>query len=264
MGSEQKTSTKAELMRRDWDERTRTNSFRYIYSDVPIASAEEFFGSGEADYGRYVEPVIAKLGIPTGGRAMLELGCGVGRMTRSFARRFRVVYALDISPEMLRQGRTLHPDYLNIVWMQGDGQGLAMFADASLDFVFSFIVLQHMPTPQLGLNYVREMLRVLKPGGAFCFQFNNRRAPTMNWRGRVVWKLLDRLQEPVLGLRLQGVGAKLSLALGLDPLQAGRTWHGAVLDADALLETLRQSGGAVHGMSGGGTQAAWCYGLKTN
>lgn len=263
MPGEPENPTLAELMRRDWDARAHTDSFRYIYSDVPIASAEEFFGSGEADYGRYVAPVITKLGFSTEGCAMLELGCGVGRMTRSFSRRFRVVYALDISPEMLKQGRALHPDFPNIVWMQGDGQGLGMFADASLDFVFSFIVLQHMPTPQLGLNYVREMLRVLRPGGAFCFQFNNSQVPTMNWRGRAVWKLLDRLREPVMGLKLQGVGAKLSRALGLDPLQAGRTWHGAILDAGQLLETVRQGAGVVHGKSGWGTQAAWCYGLKT-
>jgi ubiquinone/menaquinone biosynthesis C-methylase UbiE len=252
----------AEMMRRDWDARAQADSFHYIYSDVSFASAEEFFSSGEADYLRYVEPVVAKLEIQTEGRAILELGCGVGRMTRSFARRFSTVYALDISPEMLRQGRALHPDFANIVWMQGDGQGLGMFADARLDFVFSFIVLQHMPTAELGLNYVREMLRVLKPGGAFCFQFNNRQAPTMNWRGRMVWRMLDRLREPLLGLNLQGLAKKLSLALGLNPLYAGRTWHGAVLDGDGLLEAVRQSSGTIHGSSGWGTQAAWCHGRK--
>lgn len=262
MPGEREGQDLTEMMRRDWDARARTDSFRYIYSDVPIASAEEFFASGEADYARYVEPVLAAMNFTAEGRAMLEVGCGVGRMTRSFARRFGTVYALDISPEMLRQGRELHPGFANILWMQGDGQGLGMLADASVDFVFSFIVLQHMPTAALGLNYVREMLRVLKPGGAFCFQFNNRQAPTMNLRGRMIWKLLDRLREPVLGMNLHSVGKKLSRALGLDPLQAGRTWHGAILDADQLLETLRQGGGSPQGMSGRGTQAAWCHGRK--
>jgi ubiquinone/menaquinone biosynthesis C-methylase UbiE len=220
--------TIAEQMRRDWDERARKDSFRF-------------------------NPV---------GCTMLELGCGVGRMTRSFSRRFRSVYAIDISPEMLRQGCDLHPDHPGIVWVLGDGQGLGMLANGCVDFVFSFIVLQHMPRPEITLGYVREMLRVLRPSGVFCFQFNNRKAPTMNWRGRMIWRFFDRLREPVLGLNLQRPATRLAAALGLDPLHAGRTWHGAVLDSDQLLETVAQAGGIECGTSGAGTQTAWCFGRK--
>lgn len=255
--------TIAEQMRRDWDERARKDSFRYIYSDVPIDSPEAFFQSGETDYGRFVEPVLAQLEFNPASRTVLELGCGVGRMTRSFARRFRGVYAIDISSEMLRQGRDLHPEESRILWLLGDGQGLSMFADQCVDVAFSFIVLQHMPSSEISLGYVRELLRVLRPGGVFCFQFNNRHAPTMNWRGRIIWRLFDRLREPVMGLNLQKPAARLTTTLGLDPLHAGRTWHGAVLDTRKLLETVSQCGGTVTGLNGEGTQTAWCYGRKT-
>jgi len=255
--------TIAEQMRRDWDERARKDPFRYIYSDVPTGSAEAFFASGEADYLRFVEPVFRQLEFDPAGRTVVELGCGVGRMTRSFARRFRGVYAIDISPEMLRQGRELHPEDARIVWLLGDGQGLGMVADAAVDFAFSFIVLQHMPKPEISLGYVTELLRVLRPGGVFCFQFNNRTAPTMNWKGRMVWRFFDRLREPVLGIPLQAPAAKLAAKLGLDPLHAGRTWHGAVLETSALLETVRRAHGTVSGLSGEGTGTAWCFGRRT-
>jgi SAM-dependent methyltransferase len=45
---------------------------------------------------------------------------------------------------------------------------LSIFADGAFDFVFSFLVLQHMPPP-LAESYLREF-RVLKPGGIGYFQ----------------------------------------------------------------------------------------------
>jgi hypothetical protein len=46
---------------------------------------------------------------------------------------------------------------------------LSIFADGAFDFVFSFLVLQHMPPP-LAESYLREFVRVLKPGGIGYFQ----------------------------------------------------------------------------------------------
>jgi ubiquinone/menaquinone biosynthesis C-methylase UbiE len=148
---------------------------------------------------------------------MLEIGCGVGRMTRSFAQRFGSVVALDVSAEMLRQGRDFHEQMGNIVWVLGNGTDLSMFKDDTFDFVFSYLVLHHLPTKELTLNYIREMLRVLKNGGIFLFQFNSRRQPTMNWKGRLVWGVIDRLREPILGIRLKGASYKLASLLRLDP-----------------------------------------------
>ena len=67
---------------------------------------ESFFESGEEDYELLVAPVFDRYRWQAQGKAMLELGCGAGRMTRSFAQRFSRVYAFDISAEMLapRQG----------------------------------------------------------------------------------------------------------------------------------------------------------------
>ena len=53
--------------------------------------------------------------------------------------------------------------------------------------VFSYLVLQHLPTEELAITYVQEMLRVLRPGGAFLFQFNGSYKSTTNLPGRVLW-----------------------------------------------------------------------------
>ena len=249
-------------MRRDWDERARKDAYFYIDTREQHWDAPSFFESGEADVRAFVDPVLQDLDFAPGGKTVLELGCGVGRMTRSFARRFARVYALDISPEMLVRGRALHPAENNILWALGDGSGLSMFATGQVDFVFSYIVLHHMPTKGLALGYIREMLRVLKPGGVFLFHFNSGSTPVMNWKGRLVWGVIDRLRDPVLGMGLEGVSRWLCRALGLDEFTAGQTWRGATLNVREVLEAAWAAQGAVINLSGWGTQTTWCWGKK--
>ena len=87
-------------MRRDWDERARRNVFRYIASWRNDWDEASFFESGEQDYLRLVDPILQKFHFEPASRSMVELGCGAGRMTRSFAERFHSVSAVDISAEM--------------------------------------------------------------------------------------------------------------------------------------------------------------------
>lgn len=251
-----------EAMRRDWDERARKDAFFYIADWDKQWDPDAFFASGEADVRRLVDPALPHLANAPEAASMLEIGCGVGRMTRSFARRFARVYALDISPEMIARARAFHSDERNVLWLLGDGTGLAPLATGSLDFVFSYLVLQHLPTKELTLGYVREVLRVLKPGGVFLFQFNSRFTHAMNWKGRLIWSVIDRLRRPVLGLRLESLSRGLCRALGLDEFAAGQTWRGASLEVREVLETLWADHGAVINLTGWGESASWCLGKK--
>ncbi len=250
-------------MRHDWDERAKKDALHYIASWEKTWDPDRFFESGETDYRSLVQPTLGKLAFVPAERTMLEVGCGVGRMTRAFSARFGRVFALDISPEMLRKAKALHENATNIFWVQGDGSGLYMIRDESVDFVFSYIVLQHVPTKDLVLRYICEMLRVLKPDGAFQFQFNSRHEPTMNWKGRLAWGLIDRLREPVLGLDLRKASHRLASLLGLDPLAAGHTWRGAVVDVRDVTKIISENRGAVVRVTGEETLMTWCYGKKS-
>ena len=46
-------------------------------------------------------------------------------MTRSFARRFKRVQAIDVSREMLKRAKSLHVEYRNITWIHGNGIDLS-------------------------------------------------------------------------------------------------------------------------------------------
>src|SRR5437763_8509743 len=133
------------MMRRDWDERARNNAFHYIASWRKDWNLKSFLDSGGEDYERLVRPILETLQFDPRGKSMIELGCGAGRMTHSFAQRFGHVTAVDISAEMQSRGKEYLQGYPNIRWVLSDGTTLADIEPQSADFIFSYLVLQHFP-----------------------------------------------------------------------------------------------------------------------
>jgi SAM-dependent methyltransferase len=245
-------------MQRDWDDRARKNGFHYIASWRRFWDVDSFLASGEQDYQQFVLSALERCGVPSLGKVMVELGCGVGRMTANFARHYEHVIAVDVSAEMLRNARQIHSAEKNIAWVHASGTDLACLSTGTADFVFSYLVLQHLPTEELAITYVQEMLRILRPGGVFLFQFNGSCKPTMNLRGRVVWGVVDELWSVGLRTLSQGVASMF----GLDPYAAGKTWRGAVIGAEQVAKTARSSGGEILELSGVNSPMAWCCGVK--
>lgn len=248
-------------MRREWERRAHGDSYRYIASWKHEWETGAFLESGEQDYLALVNPALSRLGLEPDGKSVLEVGCGAGRMTGSFARRFERVYALDVSTEMVRQGRELTADPPNVAWLVGDGLDLAMFRTGSLDFVFSYNVIHHLPAKDVSLRYIQEMVRVLKRGAAFHFHFNSELQPSMNWRGRLLWSVLDRC--PNAGARAGIIRIANWLQPGsVDGLMAGRTWRGKSLSVRETLEELWRAGARVSGVNGWGSKFSWVSGVK--
>ncbi len=234
------------------------NAYHYIASWRREWEREPFLSSGEEDFERLVAPILTRNGLSTTTGAALELGCGVGRMTHSFARRFKRVYALDISVEMLQRARKIHSDRSNILWLLSNGADLACVKSNSFDFVFSYLVLQHLPTEALTRRYLEEIVRVLRPGGAFLFQFNGGFDATMNWRGRIAWGIVDALWSA----RLRSMSRAAAHGFSLDPCAAGKSWRGAAISTDNIVRVIDAAGGRVLESTGVNTPMAWCYGTK--
>jgi SAM-dependent methyltransferase len=245
-------------MRRDWDDRARRNAFHYIASWRREWDRESFLSSGEEDFERLVAPILVRYGLPTADEVMLELGCGAGRMTHSFARRFKHVYAVDISRQMLQHAKKICSTQNNILWLLINGADLACVKSNSFDFVFSYLVLQHLPKEALASRYLEEMLRVLRPGGSFLFQFNGGFAATMNLRGRVAWGVVDLLWS----MRLLYASRAAARVFGFDPCAAGKSWRGTAISADKVTTIVAAAGGRVFEIAGANTPLAWCCGSK--
>jgi len=249
-----------ESMRKDWDDRARKNPFFYIASWRKEWDLPSFFRSGEEDYEVLVAPVLVRHDFPTNGKSMLELGCGVGRMTRAFASRFASVAAFDLSCNMLEQARQLVSEHQNISWVHANGIDLRPMGDASVDFVFSYLVLQHLPEESFVQFYIREMIRTLRPSGLCLFQFNASTHPAMNWRGRLAWGSINALWD----LHMRSMAQGIAKSLGLDPEMTGKSWHGPPVSEKQVEAAVQSAGGEILELRGGGTPMAWCCARKRN
>src|SRR5262245_22339251 len=155
-------------MRTQWDELARLNAEYSISSIAPFeagdaAKTDAFWQSGRNETDRLLATL--ELG-DTSRQTIVEIGCGVGRMTHALAARFGRVLALDVSAEMIARARELGGHLKHVEFRVGSGRDLSGIADASVDAVLAWFVLQHVPVPADVLNYVRETGRVLRPGGS--------------------------------------------------------------------------------------------------
>ena len=131
--------------------------------------AAEFLATGRVE----IEAQLALLaadGLPAAHALALDFGCGAGRLSRALAAHFGRVIGIDVSASMVAAARELNAGIDNIEFRENASPRLQGIADASVDFLFSHITLQHIPPP-LAAGYVDEFLRVLAPGGAAVFQF---------------------------------------------------------------------------------------------
>lgn len=132
---------------------------------------EAFFATGRAEIADVMSR-LASLGIEPQRDRALDFGCAVGRLTQALADHFEHVDGVDIASAMVERARALNRHGERVTYHLNTAPDLALFADASFDFVYTNKVLQHIP-PQHQLGYVREFVRILRPGGIGVFQMRN-------------------------------------------------------------------------------------------
>lgn len=165
-------------LRDRWDGRARANPMYYIHADRTDWSPLDFLASGESDVARLVDPVLPQLPAPAATLTALDIGCGLGRLTRALATRFAQVEGIDIAPAMIAQAQAFDPPPpANVRYQVCDGSGAIPLPAGAFGFVFSYIVFQHVPTQRIIENYLREIARVLQPGGIAQLHINTRTRP---------------------------------------------------------------------------------------
>ncbi len=131
---------------------------------------EAFFKNGEQEWDTLIR-LLHEQGIsPDPCGPALDFGCGVGRLTRAMGAYFKNVTGLDVSPTMIRLARGYLPENeKNVDYVHHETPDLSVFQDQTFGLALSLIVLQHIPVPE-GMTYLREMIRVLRPGGILVVQ----------------------------------------------------------------------------------------------
>jgi|SRR5579871_379167 len=106
-------------------------------------------------------------------RAVLEVGCGMGTLAMNWAQHGARITAVDLTLTAVEQSRRRFSLFqLPGVFQQEDGRHLS-FADGTFDYGYSWGVLHH--SPDLGAS-LRELMRVIKPGGGFGVMLYYRRS----------------------------------------------------------------------------------------
>lgn len=203
-----------EKMRQEWDERARENARHYVATAQTQWTDDEYFASGRENVSR---EILTDMGNVCQGKdpkqmKVLEIGCGTGRITHALAEVFGEVYAVDISGEMINRAQEALKGRPNAHVFRNSGADLKVLGDIQVDFAFSYIVFQHIPSREVIYSYMREVHRLLRPGGLFKLQVQGDAT------------LLTTAEDTWLGVPFSDADAvKMAEACGFEP----RYRHGA-------------------------------------
>lgn len=130
---------------------------------------------------RYIQFLIEC--VPSGARDLLEVGCGLGELTKRLASPGRQILALDLSPEMVARARQKNSGMSDVSFVCGDFLGRD-FQDQQFDCVISSAALHHMDTDA----GVKHMTQLITPGGRLILhdmrsdaKLRNASAQTWRW-----------------------------------------------------------------------------------
>ncbi len=142
----------------EWDEH-RVDEF-FERGETEIREVVKIVDSIEAEY-----PDVC---VPR--KLALDFGCGVGRLTQALAGYFNEVHGVDISSSMINKANEFNSHGNRCRYHLNESDDLGLFPDSTFDFIYSNVTLMHME-PKYAGNYIRELLRVVEPGGLLVFQY---------------------------------------------------------------------------------------------
>lgn len=155
---------------RSWTE----NVYEALYEAHARAHGDEVIGDGSFDLiGRLELSVLLAEGLQPSHK-VVDLGCGTGRLALYLipALRGGVYSGIEISKSILDRARAsieaaIPNPPCRVEWIHQTTPRF-LFPDASIDMIAAFSVFTHMEHEDTYL-YLKDALRVIKPGGRFLF-----------------------------------------------------------------------------------------------
>jgi len=148
---------------RCWQPRSVSGAMRSIFNGDDAAVFERT--------GREQAEVLAAL-LPCEEAVVVDIGCGIGRVARYMAPNCKLLWAVDVSKQMLAMAAERLADQSNVRFARSADTRIPDIADSSVDFVYSILVLQHLEREDAFLM-LREIRRILRPGGTAYMTFPN-------------------------------------------------------------------------------------------
>ena len=143
-----------------------TRNTQTSYDQVAAEYAEKF--KDEMDSKPFDRDCLDRLAREVGDLGPIcDMGCGPGQIARYLHRQGVDTLGVDLSPRMVAEAQRLNPE---IHFHQGDMLSLPD-ADNSWGGIAAFYCIIHIPREQI-VDALREMKRVLKPGGVLLLAFH--------------------------------------------------------------------------------------------
>ena len=216
-------------MRAEWNQRAQEDANYYVAFGRRDQDDEEFYATAKDLVGELLGELkrLPEMGTPN--RRALEIGCGPGRLLRPLSRHFAQIYGVDVSDAMIAMAKEKLRDIPNAFPHAISGSDLKMFPAAHFDFVYSYAVFQHIPAAEVVFSYLRETVRVLRPGGVARLQLNglpkSQHAYT-TWAG-------VRISADEIHAFTREHGIELLALTGIESQYMWTTWRKPIADAAA-------------------------------
>lgn len=188
---------------------------------------KDFFLTGETEVNRLFEYLNARqISLPDHD-LVLDFGCGVGRLMRALYPHFRSLQGLDVSSSMIEKAEALNSQYLDKISFHLLQTFPGSFVKpGSVSLVICLLVFQHLPGNH-SLQYMADLLSLLKPDGLFIFQLITKDVRSMKWVRKI--RSLVRVRER---LALIGYGDHFQMKM-------------EVLDREKVCQWIGKNGGEI-------------------
>ncbi len=203
------------IMKRDWDDRARENARWFITTISREQTEADFDATGRDEIARWLlaEPALILQGRDPRSLRVLEIGCGIGRMTRPLAEIFGEVVATDVSGEMIGKARERLTGYDNVRLYETSGVDFRDLPDDYFDLAFSIYVFQHVPSAAVIRANITDAYRTLRPGGLLKFHTNSITVPDYEVTEKDTWRGAAFPEAEIRGLAA-ATGAQLISIFG--------------------------------------------------
>jgi malonyl-CoA O-methyltransferase len=170
-------------------------------------------------------------------RRILDAGCGTGHGSRALLGRYRGagLVALDLAPGMLAAARRRRPWLRRLDPVCADAAALPL-ADASVDLVFSNLMLQWCNDPD---RVFAEFRRVLRPGGLVLFSTFG---PDTLKELRAAWRAADAATHVSRFIDMHDLGDALLRAGLVEPVMDAEHLTLTYDDVRGLMRDLKTMG----------------------